>query len=368
MSNSTFDVAIVGAGVVGAACADALAREALRVVVLEKDSIAAGATGAAMGHIVVMDNSEAQFALTRYSRGLWQQLRPLLPPAVEYDQRGTIWIAEDEEEMAEVHRKHAFYSDRDVPAEILSPQRLQQLEPNLVRAGFVGGLLVPEDIVLDPPAATSFLLDRAMSHGAQLLLGHAVTLAANGRVLTDRGTEIAATSIVNAAGTGSATLTPNLAIRKRKGHLALADARPGFLHHQLVELGYLKSAHAMDHDSVAFNVQPRRNGQIVIGSSRQYGSEWPEVDQPILDRMIERAFKFLPGLAGIPILRTWAGFRPAPSGSLPVIGPSPSDKSLFIATGHEGLGITSSLATGRLVADQITGKKSEIPIEPYLPH
>jgi D-hydroxyproline dehydrogenase subunit beta len=314
-----------------------------------------------------MDNSAAQFALTRYSEQLWQQLQPDLPASVEYEQRGTIWIAEDEEEMAEVHRKHAFYSDRDVPAEILSPPRLQKLEPNLSRAGLLGGLLVSEDIVLDPPAATSFLLDRALSRGTQLLVGHAVTHAAHGRILTDNGAEIAATWIVNAAGAESGTLTPSLPIRKRKGHLALTDVRPGFLHHQLVELGYLKSAHAIDHDSVAFNVQPRRNGRIVIGSSRQYGSEWPEVDQPILDRMIERARRFLPDLASIPIVRSWTGFRPAPSGALPVIGTSPSDRSLFIATGHEGLGITSSLATGRLVADQITGRKSEIPIEPYWP-
>ena len=103
-----------------------------------------------MGHIVVMDDSEAQFALTRYSQKLWQQLRPELPEDVEYEQRGTIWVAADEEEMAEVRRKHAVLcparssDDRARRAELC-----RQLEPNL-REGLAGGLLVAEDAVLDP--------------------------------------------------------------------------------------------------------------------------------------------------------------------------------------------------------------------------
>ena len=62
----------------------------------------------------------------------------------------------------------------------------------------------------------------------------------------------------------------------------ITDRYPGFLRHQLVELGYLKSAHSVSSDSVAFNVQPRRTGQILIGSSRQYGAEHKEVDHDIL--------------------------------------------------------------------------------------
>jgi len=66
-------------------------------------------------------------------------------------------------------------------------------------------------------------------------------------------------------------------------------------------------------------------------------------------------------------VRTWTGYRAATPDKLPLIGPWPGDKSLFLATGHEGLGITTSLATARILVDQITGAKSEIPIEPYLP-
>ena len=102
MSNVAYDIAIVGAGIVGAACADELARRGLRVAVIDRDAAGSGATAAGMGHIVVMDDSEAQFALTRYSQRLWQELRRELPDDVEYEQCGTIWVAADEEEMTEV--------------------------------------------------------------------------------------------------------------------------------------------------------------------------------------------------------------------------------------------------------------------------
>jgi glycine/D-amino acid oxidase-like deaminating enzyme len=129
----------------------------------------------------------------------------------------------------------------------------------------------------------------------------------------------------------------------------------------------LKSAHLVASDSVAFNVQPRRTGQILIGSSRQYGADHGEVDSAILARMLQRAQEYMPGLAQISTVRTWTGFRAATPDKLPLIGPWPGDESLFLATGHEGLGITMSLATARILVDQITGSKPEIPIEPYLP-
>jgi glycine/D-amino acid oxidase-like deaminating enzyme len=366
MSAPAYDAVVVGAGIVGAACADEFVRRGMRVAVVDRDGIASGATGAAMGHIVVMDDSEAQFALTRYSQQLWQRLRGELPDDVEYEERGTIWLAADEEEMTEVRRKHEYYANRDVPTEVLDGKSLQRLEPNL-RDGLAGGLLVPQDIVLSPPCAARFLMERAQKAGAELHFGGSVTRLGEGRVQLADGAEISAEIIVNAAGVGAPELTPGLEIKKRKGHLVITERYPGFLRHQLVELGYLKSAHSVSSDSVAFNVQPRRNGQVLIGSSRQYGSDNTEVQTAILSRMLQRAQEYMPGLSAMAQQRAWAGLRAATPDKLPLIGPWPGDKSLFIASGHEGLGITTSLATARILADQITGTKPEILVEPYWP-
>jgi glycine/D-amino acid oxidase-like deaminating enzyme len=366
MSSTAYDVVVVGAGIVGAACADEFARRGMRVAVVDRDVVGGGATAAGMGHIVAMDDSEAQFSLTRYSQELWQALRPELPDDVEYEQSGTIWVAADEEEMAEVLRKRELYSQRGVPTKVLDAHGLRHAEPNL-RDGLAGGLLVAEDAVVYPPCAARFLMERARTHGTELRLGSSVAQMGQGRVRTADGVEISGRIIVNAAGAWSPDLTVGLEIKKRKGHLVITDRYPAFLRHQLVELGYLKSAHSVSSDLVAFNVQPRRTGQILIGSSRQYGAEHKDVDQHMLTRMLRRAQAYMPGLGTMSAVRAWTGFRAATPDKLPLIGPWLGDKTLFLATGHEGLGITTSLATARILVDQIAGAKPDIPIEPYLP-
>jgi glycine/D-amino acid oxidase-like deaminating enzyme len=83
--------------------------------------------------------------------------------------------------------------------------------------------------------------------------------------------------------------------------------------------------------------------------------------------MLTRALHYMPALSDLSCVRCWTGFRAATPDKLPLIGPSPEQNTLYLATGHEGLGITTSLGTAKLLADQILRRKSEIPVEPYLP-
>lgn len=364
--SSHYDVVIVGAGIVGAACALECARRGLKTACVERDVIGGGATAAGMGHIVVMDDSPAQFALTRYSQNLWAELSDALPSDVEYDRCGTLWIARDDEELQEVHRKHASYQAAGVATEILDAAALSETEPNLVRP-LAGALFVPSDAVLYPPCAARYLMREAMQQGVMFYAPRTVTRAGAGRITLEDGTELYAGQIVNAGGADSPGLGGDFPIRKRKGQLVITERYPGFVRHQMVELGYMKSAHSTHSESVAFNVQPRKTGQLLIGSSRQFDVEDSSVDHALLQAMIDQAVSFLPGLASLSAIRVWTGFRAATPDKLPLIGPSSHDPTLFLATGHEGLGITTSLATARLLADQLTGSEPPIPIEPYLP-
>ena len=366
MSSRTYDVVVIGAGIVGSACAAECARAGLSVAIVEAGIIGGGATAAGMGHLVVMDDSEAQFALTRYSQQLWDEISNELPREVEHDACGTIWIAADDEEMAEARRKARVYSDRGVPVEILDAQSLAEIEPQL-RPGLVGGLRVPGDSVIYPPSAAQYFVNQALARGAQLFLGVAVETITSDGIRLRNGTPIAAGVIVNSAGSWSPQLTRGLEVKKRKGHLVITDRYPNFLRHQLVELGYLKSAHSVTADSVAFNIQPRQTGQLLIGSSRQYDIDDSSVDVSILTRMLDRAVEYLPRLRKLSSLRTWTGFRAATPDKLPLIGPHGEHKRLYLATGHEGLGITTSLGTAILLVAQLMNRETAIPVAPYLP-
>ena len=353
---------IAGAGIVGAAIADALSSAGVPVTIVERAQVGGGATAAGMGHVVVMDDSEAQFALTKYSRDLWQDLVAEMPAQVEYDPAGTLWVAADGEELQACHQKQRYYADRDVVTELLDERQLHEAEPNLV-VGLAGGLRVPGDSVIYAPCAAKWLLDRAIRRGAKVVTGVVQKFELGGVRLSDQ--RLSCDVAICALGTASTQFFPQLAVKPRKGHLVITDRYPGFVRNQLVELGYLKSAHSHATESVAFNVQPRRTGQILIGSSREYEQTGTEVNDALLRRMLERAARFMPGLADLNILRIWTGFRAATPDKLPLIGLV--RPGVYLATGHEGLGITTSLGTARILADQILRRQPAIPVAPYLP-
>jgi glycine/D-amino acid oxidase-like deaminating enzyme len=362
-----YDVIIVGAGIIGASCAFECAASGMKVVVLDKGLISGGITGTCMGHIVVLDDSEAQFALTRYSQRLWNELAPILPEQVEYVRFGTIWVAADEEEMAEVHRKYKAYTENGLEAEILDQKALHKEEPHLAES-LVGGLLVKLDSVIYPPAATYYLLKESQKNGAVVRISTEVKeILPEGAVVLSDGTKISGNAIVNACGCQTPDLSDNAPVKKRKGHLAITERVEGFLNHQTIELGYLKSAHSIAGDSVAFNIQPRKTNQMLVGSSRQNDSEGTEVEHHMLSKMIERACVYMPALADVQVTRTWTGFRPATADKLPLIGPDGDSGKLWVAAGHEGFGVTCSLGTGKLVCDMIMGRPSEIDTKPYCP-
>lgn len=363
--SAAFDAVVVGAGIVGAACARELTERGLKTLVVDAAGVGGGATAAGMGHIVAMDDSPAQLALTSYSQRLWHELADQLPGDAEFEPCGTLWVASDDEEVEEVRRKHRGYDSAGVRSEVLSAATLAQEEPHL--RPLAGALLVASDAVLYPPCAAGYLIDEAIRMGARIERSRRVISAGAGRVRLEDGTEFHAPAIVNACGADATRLTPGLPIRKRRGHLVITDRYPGFVRHQLVELGYLKSAHSIATDSVAFNVQPRRTGQLLIGSSREFGAEDADLNRALLGAMITRTREYLPSIGDLQAIRVWTGFRAATPDKLPLIGPWPEDNTLYLATGHEGLGITTSLATAKLLTSAVVGDKPEIDASPYMP-
>jgi D-hydroxyproline dehydrogenase subunit beta len=354
----TYDAAIIGAGIVGAACAYELSRAGLRVGVVEERGIGTGATNAGMGHLVVLDASPEQFALTRYSLELWRELAGELPAECDYWRCGTLWVAADEEQLAHAREKCVRYQRDGVRAELVDSRQVHELEPNL-REGLSGGLLVPDDAAVHPASVARFLVEQSK---AELVTRRAVAVQ-SGNLRLDDGSTISAGAIINATGTAAAELTPGLPIRARKGQILVADPGTGFARHQVVELGYVTSTHADEQDAIAFNVRQNRNGELLMGASRQYKID-PEVDGGVIDQLFARAVEYMPKLASARRVRSWAGFRASTPDGLPLIG---RFEGVYVATGHEGLGATTSLATARLIAAEILGERPEIDGAPYHP-
>jgi glycine/D-amino acid oxidase-like deaminating enzyme len=355
---------VIGAGIVGAACASALAERGVRVTVIERAYPACGTTAAGMGHLVAMDDSPEQLALTARSIELWKALAPELPRNVELEPTGTLWIAEDDAQLGALRTRARVYRDARIEAELLDERQVREAEPNL-RHGIAGALRVHGDGVLYPPTAALALLERARARGARLVT--ASVDAIESRAVRCGAHRLEADFIIRATGAGGGDVAPHLPVVPRKGHLAITDRYPGFCRHQIVETGYLTSAHVMSNESVAFNVQPRSTGQVLIGSSRELVGWDDSINRAILSRMLARATAFMPALAGLSVIRAWVGFRPATPDKLPLIGWWPAIPGLLIAGGHEGLGITTATGTAEVIASLVTGAASPLDPAPFAP-
>ncbi|MCI4372735.1 MAG: FAD-binding oxidoreductase [Thermoplasmata archaeon] len=366
MSRSEYDLAVVGAGIVGAACAYEAARAGLRVTVIDGSRSGSGATGSAMGHIVALDGSEPELALCRFSQGVWRELAGRLPASAHYRPAGTIWLAREEADLRDAETKHDRLRKHDVPSRTLDPEELNRTEP-AVRAGLSGGLLVPEDALVDPLPVTDFLLAETIRMGGHVIVDSPVTRIEEGGVHRAGRDAIRAKSVLNAAGVAAPQLSEGVPVRPRKGHLLRVEKFGPTLGHQLVELGYGSSVRSTEATSVAFNVQPASDGSWTVGASREWGSTSTEVDPATVARVWKRAAEFLPSLARATVAKSWAGLRPAMPDHLPWIGRLPGSDSIWVATGHEGLGITCSMGTARLVVASLLGRRTEIPLEPYRP-
>lgn len=350
-------ITIVGGGIVGAACALALARADLRPLVIEATTPGCGATAEGMGHLVVLDHDQTTLALTLRSLELWHALAPDLPDAAEWSGAGTLWLAEDSTQLerAGVHAEELRAVGLD--ARLIAGTELRALEPSLAQ-DLVGALRVADDRIVYPPVVAAWLLERACALGATLLAGVRLERLerlddAEELIFAD-GRRQQSERVILATGLGTGALLPGHAlagaVQPRRGHLLITERTRLKVEHQLVELGYHDSVSARGATSVAFNLQPRPSGQLLLGSSRQDGSADREVDALVIARLIDRGRRFVPGLPAVRGLRAWVGLRPATRDGLPLVGPLPERPSLILACGHEGLGITTSLVTAEIVA------------------
>lgn len=359
------DALVIGAGMVGAWTALGLAERGLRVTVVDGGVPGGGSTGAAMGHLVVMDDSPAQLALCRHAMTRWRAIAPDLPASAEFDPAGTLWLAATDAELAEARRKQGIYAAVGVRTEVLDAAELLEAEP-LVAPGLAGALRVPDDAICYPPAIVRTLLERAVTLGTTVLHDAVRALRPGGALMAD-GRWLEAGVVVVAAGPQSAMLVPDLPVIPRRGHLVITERAPRRIHHQLVELGYLHSAHTLGGASVAFNVQPRVTGQLLVGSSRELVGFAPGLNRELLAMMLARATALVPSLADTRVLRSWTGFRPATPDALPLIGPWPALDRTWIATGHEGLGITLAPATADLIVAGVLGETPPLDATAFAP-
>lgn len=374
---AAYDVVVVGAGIVGACCALELVRAGLSVCVVDRGGVASGTTGGGEGNILVSDKSPGpELDLALLSRALWFELIDELPRAVELEAKGGVIVTGTEKGLGGLATLSSGQRDAGIEAYDVDAAGLRELEPHLAPT-LLGGVHYPQDMQVQPMLAAAHLLRRARDLGAVLRLRTEVLGAVTGDggsvvgVATDQG-PIACRWIVNAAGTWggevSSRLRAPIPVLPRRGFILVTEPLGDVVRHKVYGADYVdnvaSSAEGLETSPV---VESTRSGTVLIGASRERVGFDRTVVFSVLARLAEQARALFPVLGSARVQRTYRGFRPYCPDHLPVIGPDPRVDGVVHACGHEGAGIGLAPATGRLVAQALTGTATAMPLEPFSP-
>ena len=371
------DVIVVGAGIVGAACAYSLATAGLSVVVVDRAAVASGTTGSGEGNILVSDKGPGpELDLQLRSTELWRRYAQELPPgSFELEAKGGVTVASTSEQQEALAGLSGVQRGAGVDVRPVSPAELLELEPHLV-PDVVGGVFYPQDLQVQPMRAAAQLLAAARQRGATLQLATEVLGATTSGsrltgVVTTRGS-LSAGWVVNAAGTWAQAVSESLGapvpIQPRRGLILVTEPLPPVIRHKVYTADYVanvaSSSAALQTSTV---IERTLSGPVLIGSSRERVGYDRTISVPVLRQMAREAVRLFPVLARVRAIRAYAGFRPYSPDHLPVIGPDPRLGGLVHACGHEGAGIGLAPATGEMVCALITGTPVPVAAGPFAP-
>jgi glycine/D-amino acid oxidase-like deaminating enzyme len=357
-------VVVVGAGMIGVACAAALAARGRRVAVVDRGPVVGGTTGAGEGNLLVSDKPPGpELELALESLRLWRELaEDLGPEALEYEPKGGLVVAGDPAALRALGALAERQRASGVEAEVVAAGELAGLEPHLA-PGLAGGVHYRQDAQVQPAIAAAALLRRARDGGrVELFAGTTVTGLAEGRVDTDPHGTLHCAAVVNAAGTWggevAALAGASLPVLPRRGFVLVTEPLPPLVRHKVYAADYVAdvASGSAELQSSAV-VEGTAAGPVLIGASRERVGFDRSLSVPVLARLAAQAADLFPVLRDARVLRAYRGFRPYLPDHLPAIGPDPERPWLLHACGHEGAGIGLAPATGRLVAQLIDGEQ-----------
>lgn len=382
-TNKTYDVAVIGGGVIGTSCAYHLVKKGFSVALIEKSDVARGTSSHCDAAALIVDKMPGVDAALGYaSIQRFLELQKELSSDFELHQRGSMYVCESDQEM-DIASKYA----KDMRADgyniiALSPKELLEREPYLAQ-DLKGGIFSEECCGLNPFKLCFAFVDTVLGKGLDLYSHTGVTGIRLGKnhqvegVETDKGF-IPCGKVVNACGVWAPEIGRmvgiDIPIEPRKGVILISAAGFPICHQKIQEFGYMVSKFdeiqcERDPDvekyNVAFTIEPSEGDNVLIGSSRNFAGYDISTEIEIVHTIAKRAVRFFPILKDVNCIRSYAGVRPFMEEHLPLITDVEKVPGFYIAAGHEGDGISMAPMTGRLISELLAGEKPYMDLTPF---
>ena len=398
------DVVIVGGGIVGCSAAYFLARDGLSVALFEKGRIAGEQSGRNWGWVRQQGRSPIELPLMIRSLRLWQELAATLGEDVGFRQGGSLYLAEDADQLAELEQWLAIAREHGLDTRMLSAGELQQVLRS-ANDRWAGALYTASDARAEPSRATAAIARGAQRAGVRIVSRCAVRGIdqAAGRVhgvVTEHGA-VAARTVVCAAGAwtrlfcgslgisvpqltvlGTVARTapttallegeawsPRIAIRRRADG-GYTVAHGGSFAHALTPAtfrfaGKFFPALRQGHDSLRFTFGREFFRALTTPDRWRLDTPSPFERERVLDPPPERHVlgqvrhaleRWFPEIGAAPFVETWGGMIEASPDVLPIVSESDRLAGFLIATGFSGHGFGIGPGAGKLVADLVGGR------------
>ena len=353
----SWDVVVIGGGIIGLSLAISLRRQGLRVLVVERGEPGREASHAAAG-MLVGSGAESPAAL-----GVLAEESARLYPEFVHE-------LEDESGMkVDLRDQGTILISSDGASSLLAPEfgdplsedEFQSLEPDLAahgrglsalhELGYSAAYLSERSV--DPRKLTGAAIKAARHRGVDISSGNEVKslLISQGRVtgVETEKTSYSAAMVVNCAGAWAGCIAPHrVPVRPVKGQMLAVIGGPVLRHVIRSEKVYLV---------------PRSDGRVLIGSTLEDAGYSKQTDVSVIQRLFHAALELVPGLAESKVHEDWAGLRPGTADELPILGET-SIPGYFVATGHYRDGILLAPITAQVMTDLIFGKPVSHDLKP----
>lgn len=380
----SFDVIVIGAGVIGSSVAYHLAKKGLEVALIEKGGVASGTSSRCDAVALICDKKPGIDTEIGYaSIQLFKQLAKEFSVDFEFASRGSLYVCETDKEL-EIAKDYVSQQEKDgYDMRMVDKHELKQIEPYLAD-DLAGGIWTEVDSSMNPYKLCYAFVEEGRKYGLEVYDYHSVQsieLDEQKRVksvVTDRGT-FNTKKIVNCAGVWSPKIAEmvgvHIPIKPRKGMVLISEKTPFQIASQKVhEFGYMLSkfediqfkrnvSELVEKHNVAFTIEPTDAHNFLVGGHRAFAGYGVHSEIEVMRAIAERAIRFLPILKEINCIRAYAGVRPWVEDHLPIVSEVEEVPGFFIASGHEGDGISMAPITGRMVTQLITGEQTDFNID-----
>lgn len=358
---SKYDCVIIGGGISGLAIAYELAKRGYKdVAVLEECYLGSGSTGRCGSGIRAQFTGPDQIVLLREAEEMWAHMSDELGYDIHFRACGYLFLWDTPELVEKAKQNVAFQNKHGVMSRIIDRQEAKEICPSLNTDSFLAGQWYDKDGMAFPFDTVTGYAQAARRLGVDILTTTHVfqletTPTHTFTVHTTQG-NIETKNVVNAAGPGSkgiaAMLGVDLPYRLDKHQIMATEPLEQFLGPMLVKnsLYYLQT----------------HRGNIVGGTDND-DKNATDIDSTFefLTKFAREATEIVPRLAGVKLMRQWAGYYVVSPDAHPVLGPIDEVPGFFQANGYSGHGFMMGPIVGRLLAEYVADGKPSIDIEHY---